>query len=200
MLTLVAGTRGQHHLSTFEIFHGHDGWLIDLSNPVVQACLMVHVHFEIYQGLLNPGNLQIDYQGFILPTLASPTDDFAWGNQIVWLCARILQWVERGLGTTGEWLQLTDLVDEWERQRPTSFDAFFFREEDAEAARYFPEAWFMNPCHGTPNRNVTPYIVANSVDSGRQPTPAHLSHRACGSLPQSRAHGCTKNRVTDIRA
>ncbi|CAO2653858.1 Nn.00g105910.m01.CDS01 [Neocucurbitaria sp. VM-36] len=164
-----AGTHGQRILSTFELFQGPYDWRLDISSPVVQACLMVHVRFEIYQGLLDPSSVRIDYQGSALPFLESPSDDVTWGNGIVWLCARILQWAERDLHSADQWYQLVDLVDAWERERPSSFDAFFYRGDEPDAGTYLPEMWFSCPCHVDANQHLricrialaTSFIEAN---------------------------------------
>ncbi|KAK1918156.1 hypothetical protein P3342_000876 [Pyrenophora teres f. teres] len=149
-----AGTRGQTGLSTFELFCGPEGWLLDMSSPVVQACLMVHVHAEVGEALLNPARLRIDYESFILPALVSPSDDVSWGNRIVWLSARILQWADRGSHTPDEWWYLCRLVDEWEERRPPSFDAFFYQMEDPGTVRYFPELWFTSAGHADANQHL----------------------------------------------
>jgi hypothetical protein len=106
---------------------------------------MLHVHAEICQALLNRPSLRVDYEYFVLPALQ---DDVSWGNRIVWLSARILQWMERGMRTVEEWHALAQLVDEWECERPASFDAFFFQEHVGDAVGYFPELWFSGPCYG----------------------------------------------------
>ncbi|KAF1849119.1 uncharacterized protein K460DRAFT_375833 [Cucurbitaria berberidis CBS 394.84] len=160
-----AGTQGQQMLSTLELFQGPNYWLFDMSKPVVQACFMVHVHFEIFHGLLNRPSMRIDYRDFPFPFLASPSDDVAWGNRIVWLCARILQWTERGLRTTETWHQLTNLVDAWERERPMSFDAFFCREENLDFARDLPELWFASPCHADAHQHLRICRMALATNS-----------------------------------
>jgi hypothetical protein len=142
-----AGTRGQTHLSTYELFHGPEGWQLDMSSPVVQACLMIHVHSEVCQALLNRPSLRIDYGTSILPALAVPEDEASWSNRIVWLNARILQWMATSTCTAVELQYLTDLVDEWELMRPSTFNPFFYKEE-SHATGYFPEIWFSGPCHG----------------------------------------------------
>lgn len=109
---------------------------------------MVHVHAETGEAMLNPSKLRIDYENFILPALVSPSDDVSWGNRIIWLSARILQWAERGSHTPDEWWYLSSLVDEWEEERPTSFNAFFYQSEDPDTVRYFPELWFSGAVHG----------------------------------------------------
>ncbi|RMZ69561.1 Arca [Pyrenophora seminiperda CCB06] len=149
-----AGTRGQTVLSTFELFYGPEGWLLDMSSPVVQSCLLVHVHAEVGEALLNPGKLRIDYESFILPALVSPLDDISWGNRILWLSARVLQWVERGSHAPDEWWYLCSLVDEWEEKRPISFDAFFYQMEDPETVGYFPELWFSSAGHADANQHL----------------------------------------------
>ena len=120
-----------------------------MSSPVVQACFMVHVHFEIYQGLLNRPSLRVNYSNYILPALATPSDDVAWDNRIIWICARILQWAQSDSRILEEWQRLKESVDEWERERPSGFNPFFYREADATEGRHFPELWFPNLCHGT---------------------------------------------------
>jgi hypothetical protein len=108
---------------------------------------MVHVRFEIDQGLLDRPSLRIDYSHFTLPALVLPTDDAAWGNRIVWICARLLQWAQTDSHSLGEWQSLKEKVDEWEYERPSSFNAFFYREADAMEG-HFPELWFPGICHG----------------------------------------------------
>lgn len=77
----LAGTQGQTHLSTFELFYGPEGWVFDMASPVVQAALVLHVHAEVSQALLNQPSLRIDYESFILPALASPVDEASWSNR-----------------------------------------------------------------------------------------------------------------------
>jgi hypothetical protein len=144
----TAGTRGQSHLSTFELFYGPEGWVFDMSSPVVQAALVLHVHTEVSQALLNQASLRIDYESFILPALISPVDEVSWSNRILWLSARVLQWAQRGMRTMAEWQYLRSLVDEWEQRRPASFDAFFYQGGDTETMGGFPELWFSGACHG----------------------------------------------------
>ncbi|CAN9424622.1 unnamed protein product [Alternaria alternata] len=142
-----SGTQGQTHLSTFELFYGPEGWVFDMASPVVQAALVLHVHAEVSQALLNQPSLRIDYESFILPALASPIDEASWSNRILWLSARILQWAQKGMRTMDNWLYLHSLVDEWERRRPASFDAFFYQEENLHAAGTPPQLWFSSACH-----------------------------------------------------
>jgi hypothetical protein len=109
---------------------------------------MVHVNFEVYQGLLNRQSLQVDYQNYILPALVSPSNDVAWGNRIVWISARILQWAQTNSSSLAEWQELRNAVDSWERERPSSFSPFFYRDADPTDGRQFPEVCFPNLCHG----------------------------------------------------
>lgn len=108
----------------------------------------MHVHFEIYHGLLHQSSLHFDYQDELVPALPLSSKDGVWRNRIVWLCARILQWVERGSGSITLWQQLKTAVDGWESQRPASFDAFSQSQDDWHASRYFPQLWFTEGCHG----------------------------------------------------
>lgn len=119
-----------------------------MSSSVVQACFMVHVNFEIYQGLLDQPSLRVNYRSFILPALTCPADDVSWGNRIVWLCAQVLQWAQADRRAPKEWCSLRDRVDEWERERPSSFNAFYYREADATGGGQLPELWFPGICHG----------------------------------------------------
>lgn len=109
---------------------------------------MTHVHFEIYQAMLGRTSLQVDYREDVLPDLTIPIDDVAWANRIIWISARVLQWAQTSTQLPGEWQHLKDTVDEWERMRPSSFNAFFYREPDMRTGGRFPEVWFPNMCHG----------------------------------------------------
>lgn len=109
---------------------------------------MIHVHFEIYQSLLNQPSLRVDYETCPIPDLTSPLDDVAWGNKIVWTSAQILQCLQAGSGTMGDWHRLQGMVDEWERHRPSRFNAFFYREADLIEGSQLPELRFPNICHG----------------------------------------------------
>lgn len=92
-----------------------------------------------------------DYREFTVPALALPFDDAAWGNRIVWICARILQWAQTEARLPSEWQSLKDTVDEWERMRPSSFNAFFYQEANKSEGGHFPELWFPDVCHGELN-------------------------------------------------
>jgi len=143
--------RGQSHLSTYELFHGPESWMLNMSSPLVQACYIGHVRFEIFQSLLNTRehtSTRIDYSVDLLPALAHPADDVAWGNRIAWLAARCLQWADSDARTLGEWQNLTEIVDEWERERPSSFNAFYYRDANMLAGRNFPDLWFSSMPHG----------------------------------------------------
>jgi hypothetical protein len=120
---------------------------------------LVQVRFELSHALLNRPSLQIDYQDYILPTLVSPSDDVAWSNRVVWMAAHILQWVQMGCTSSTEWQELKDAVDTWERERPSSFTTFFYRDADPSNGSYFPEVCFSDICHGKSSylaRDATP--------------------------------------------
>jgi hypothetical protein len=138
---------------------------------------MAHVRFEIYQNLLDFPSLRVDYRTYILPALATPTDDVAWGNQIAWLTGRCLQWAQSNLRTMEEWLKLNEDIDEWERERPSGFNAFYYREADMDEGRHFPDMWFPTLGHGM----LTVFVClscANKLPSGRPPTLAHFAHHS----------------------
>lgn len=126
---------------------GPNGWRLDLSSPAVQACLMLQVHFDTHQTLIGIPGPRIDYQSFIPHSLESPTDDVAWRNRVVWLCARILQRTGSTKISIHEWHELSSSVDAWESERPASFDTFSCRKVQnvADSVR---KLWFSSPCHG----------------------------------------------------
>lgn len=136
------------HLSTYELFHGPGGWLFHMSNPLVRACLMVHVRFEIQHALLNRPSLRIDYSEDVFDVPTPLSDDVCWENRIIWLTARILQWTGKLTGSMREWLELTALVHEWELGRPKSFKALSRGREGSENTNYYPELWMSSPYHG----------------------------------------------------
>lgn len=124
--------------------------MLNMSSPLVQACYVAHVRFEIFQNLLNAPVLRMDYRTDALPALDNPTDDVAWGNRIAWLAAQCLQWAGSDSRMLGEWEKLTETVDEWERERPSTFNAFYYRDANLAEGRHFPDLWFPSIAHGTP--------------------------------------------------
>jgi hypothetical protein len=121
-----------------------------MSSPVVQACFIVHVNFEVHQALIsdytrNAPSLRVDYRTYPFPSLESPVDDVAWGNRILWICARVLQWSQGDVRTLEEWYELKDMVEKWENERPNTFDTFFYQEPGERTCQ---ESWFPDPCHG----------------------------------------------------
>lgn len=116
-----------------------------MSRPLVQACVMIEVHTEVCEALLNRPSLRIDYANYILPGLDEPADEVSWGNRILWLSARVLQWMETGVRAAAERQYLSNLIDDWERKRPATFDTFFYRDS---YPTFFPELWFSSPLHG----------------------------------------------------
>ncbi|KAF2114060.1 hypothetical protein BDV96DRAFT_495527 [Lophiotrema nucula] len=138
----VAGTAGQSNLSTFELFTTVGGSLLNTQSAVVRSCFLRHIRFEVYSSLLGQQSLRVNYRTFILPDLVEPSDNIAWNNRIVWLAARVLQWSTGDSQTLHEWQELTDLIDDWEKSRPSSFAPFFYRERNLNEGRYYPDLWF----------------------------------------------------------
>lgn len=145
-----AGTQEQMHLSTYELFQGPGGWLFDMSNPLVQACLMMHVRFDIDHALLNRPSLHIDYSEDILDIPTSQSDNACWENRIIWLTARILQWIGKKTCSVSEWHELRALVHEWESTSPKSFNALS-HDRNPENPRDSPGLWISGPCHAAAN-------------------------------------------------
>ncbi|KAF2853758.1 hypothetical protein T440DRAFT_443509 [Plenodomus tracheiphilus IPT5] len=149
-----AGTEGQTHLSTHELFQGPRGWLFDTRSLLAQACLMMHVRLEIHHALLGRPSLRINYSDNVLEAPTSLSDDACWENRIIWLTARILQWTEKDNGSISEWYELVAMVDEWELNRPTSFKAITCDRRDSEYPKYYPELWLSSPYHAAANVNL----------------------------------------------
>ena len=136
-------------MSTYELFYGNAGWVFDMSSPVVQACWMVHVHFEVYHSLLHRPNMRMDWAHTPIPTCDQSSNDVTWGHQIVALCGRILQWTEKEVRLPSEWHELEALVNDWESRRPASFEPLYQRGEGLEQWGSPTELWYSSLCHGT---------------------------------------------------
>lgn len=176
----VAGTKGQSHLSTFGLFTRTGGFL-NPSSLVVKACFMAYIRAEVYSALLGQQLPQVNYRAFMFPDLVQPLDDVAWTNRIVWITARVLQWCAMECPAPNEWLELSNLVDEWESSRPNSFSPFFYREEDVLKGRYFPDIWYSSLHHTDGNQHLH---MARTALAVQKPTSYQLPTE---HLPKSKA-------------
>lgn len=119
-----------------------------MTSPVIQACLMMHVHDEIYHGLLHQSDLHIDYDTEMRPGVPFANNDIVWRNLIVWRCGQVLQKMIGGQVTTYEWREMTASITDWETRRPASFEPFFSRHEFNNETSRISQIWFQEPCHG----------------------------------------------------
>ncbi|KAL5120834.1 hypothetical protein ACEQ8H_001315 [Pleosporales sp. CAS-2024a] len=116
----------------------------------------------------------------LLRGLEESHDDKTWANTIIWTCARILQWmmqtdVDSNQLDEFEWHTLKSLVDEWEHQRPTSFNPFFYREANANQSGQLPELWFPAACHADAHQYLCICRIALAVTDPRVGS-RHLYH------------------------
>ncbi|KAL6710494.1 hypothetical protein ACN47E_008542 [Coniothyrium glycines] len=142
-----AGSQTEDRLSPIELLQGPSGWHFDMSKPVIQACLMMHVHNEICHALLHQREMRVNYEESIIPVSMSTSGEITWRNRIVWYCARILQWSKRENRTMTQWRTLTALVDDWNDQRPATYDALSLHDVQDDVLAFPPELQFKKHCH-----------------------------------------------------
>lgn len=80
-----------------------------------------------------------------------PTSDGEWSNLIVLTVAHIVGFCfskdsERSFA---RWNELREGLDEWNASRPSTFDAYYYRERNTIEGRYFPDIWLSAQWHGS---------------------------------------------------
>ena len=158
-------------MSTHALFTAAGGSLASIESSVVKACFWVHIRTEIYYSFVEQQVLRVNLDDCIFPELIAPATGIAWQNRIVWITALVLQWAFSGNQTADRWRELYALLEQWEASRPKTFDPIYYRKEDQNSGRYYPEIWYAYPEHSKSyeyfHRQPTYLIISTTVDGNQ---------------------------------
>lgn len=122
---------------------------ISAPSPLREALFWTYLRQEISAAFNKQRPIHIDLEGPMFQLSVSRTADVAWGNRIILLCARVIQWAFGKNAPFEEWNELHEAIVRWEQDRPEEFEAIFYQSEDATMGRFFPDIWFSDDEHGT---------------------------------------------------
>ena len=119
-----------------------------LSSPLRKAVFWLHLRQEIYFACSQQRTVRADLDSCNFESLDSSLDVDFWLHRALWICAQSLQWAYGDERTTARWRELCQLIEEWPKKRPSSFDPLFFKPRDLSRNLWFPEATFATDEHG----------------------------------------------------
>lgn len=142
---LLAGNDLPRHLKGTSIFFSAKA--ICNASQLRRAVFWLHLRQEIYNAFLyqrsvitdlSNGNFEFDNE--------SESDD-VWFHKTLYIAAQVSKWAFGEEASHARWDELSKMVDDWERRRPTSFDPVYFRTRDPQNGRYFPEVCYVTDEH-----------------------------------------------------
>lgn len=121
------------------------------SGGLAEAVSWQFLRQAIYASVVQSQPLQLDLKNYERSSVFHRTDDAAYANVIVFLCARIIQ-LCTGLDACaveeGTWRQLGQSVDQWYAAKPITWQPLRYRAADMAENRPFPELWMISPPAG----------------------------------------------------
>lgn len=121
------------------------------SGGLAEAVSWQFLRQAIYASVVQSQPLQLDLKNYERSSVFHRTDDAAYANSIVFLCARIVQLcTDPDARTVREdtWRQLAHSVEQWHSTRPITWQPLRYREADIAENRPFPELWMISPPAG----------------------------------------------------
>lgn len=102
----------------------------------------------IYACLVEYQPMHLNLENYEHSSVFQRTDDAAYANRIIFLCARIIQLRSAPNSYSfneNDWNYLSDSVEQWYREKPISWQPLRHREANAAGGRPFPEPWLVSP-------------------------------------------------------
>ena len=159
MAVIVGADSARHLIAISAFLPGHDGHILAtsailsaygglFSSQLRQAVFWLHLRQEIYAACSQQRPIRADLDGCVFESLDTSLDNDLWLHRALWICAQTLQWAYGGDLTPTKWRELCQLIEEWPRTRPSTFDALYFKPRDPSRSLWFPEATFATDEHG----------------------------------------------------
>lgn len=176
---VLTGSDNERHLAGCNaLLRASQGSTLDPSAPTLrEAAFWIYLRQCLHTACINQQPPNVDFSLELLPIPGadqgdglyvggSPQEETAWANKIIWICSLVLQFcfapsvggghrasfhLNQNLGGRLEdWEQLRELVADWERARPSSFDPIFEGEDIGEKSEGnpFPTLLFTTDWHG----------------------------------------------------
>lgn len=118
------------------------------SGGLAEAVSWQFLRQAIYASVVQYQPISLDLENYEHSTVFQRSDDAAYANVIIFLCARVIQLCARTdaeVMDESAWHQIAHSVEHWHRTRPISWQPLQYRSADPAENRPFPELWMMSP-------------------------------------------------------
>lgn len=149
MLTRTSGDDRQLHLTgTRRIMNSMRDF--DFTPGLREASAWLCLRQDTYISLVNQTPLETQLQPFLQSDCFHRGDDFAYAQRMVYFLAQIAAcaFIESSETRTSRLEDAAKHIDEWYRERPSTFDPIRHVPRDLTSGRVLPEIWMLLPCHG----------------------------------------------------
>ncbi|CAD6589562.1 MAG: hypothetical protein ASARMPRED_004128 [Alectoria sarmentosa] len=142
---LESGNDLPRHLKGTSIFFPAEA--VYDSSQLRRAVFWLHLRQEIYNAYLYQRSVSTNLSNCNFDSKDSSGNDDMWFHQTLYITALVSKWAFGEAASQARWYELCKMVDVWESSRPTNFDPIFFRAQDPENGRYFPEVCYVTDEH-----------------------------------------------------
>jgi hypothetical protein len=160
---MVTGSDQEQHLAGCSaLLRASQGSAVDPSAPTLrQAAFWVYIRQCLYNACVNqqPPNVDLSLTLMPLPVrtgtdrVSDLKNETAWANTMTWTCAIVFHFCFGGpadpLARMRKWTELTEALESWKRNRPTTFDPIWHAERIEGSSDPFPNFYFTADWHGT---------------------------------------------------
>ncbi|KAL3455100.1 hypothetical protein BJX64DRAFT_80318 [Aspergillus heterothallicus] len=118
------------------------------SGGLAEAVSWQFLRQAIYACLVEYQPMHLNLENYEHSSVFQRRDDAAYANNIIFLCARIIQ-LRSGSNAhsfeASDWQFLSDSVESWYRERPISWQPLKYKEANPDEGKPFPELWMVSP-------------------------------------------------------
>ncbi|KAL2870703.1 uncharacterized protein BJX67DRAFT_390490 [Aspergillus lucknowensis] len=117
------------------------------SGGLAEAVSWQFLRQAIYACLVEYQPMHLNLENYEHSSVFRRADDAAYANNIIFLCARIIQ-LRSGPAYSfdeSDWQYLSESVEHWYREKPISWQPLKYTEADPAENRPFPELWMVSP-------------------------------------------------------
>lgn len=121
------------------------------SGGLAEAVSWQFLRQAIYASVVQYQPMSLDLANYELSAVFHRSDDAAYANIIIFLCARVIQLCARPdteIVDESAWHHVAHSVEHWHRAKPISWQPLRYRSAKSEEKRPFPELWMMSPPAG----------------------------------------------------
>lgn len=125
---------------------------LDFTPGLREASAWLCLRQDTYISLVNQTPLETQLQPFLQSDCFHRGDDFAYAQRMVYFLAQVAAcaFIESLESRTSRLEEAAKHIDEWYRERPSTFDPIRHVPRDLTSGRVLPEIWMLLPCHGMP--------------------------------------------------